>query len=918
MKKTTGVRYSWIVLGLFFFGLVTTALALFGITYLGSLSIAELEVERQVQKEDVLAKLAFNTHLRQLENQLRTVSTNHDLIDAVKSYDSEAAARILEMLGENATGPLPDVLILDHERQMGWLNASLALVDVGAVLPGNTLKTLPPDVWRVYSDHNAGTETMVAVIALPIVDQADGRVIGRLVGGSTLNDSFSLLDAFARLLGVKSVAIAHNGELLAGIGTFANSDHLIEVEKILSDNSYKIRNGILYSRSSIYSDENNRPVFIYTDEASDIVEKIQETYLEMFVPFLIFVSLAALLVAFLLNRFTASALATLIGYATGRRNKGDLEAYRPGRIAEYNQLGSLFEEAFESVHKTNAQFRDLIDGSLQGVVIFTGEEIVYANRSLLEILGCPADQPNSLVGRRIWSILMPQEEERMRNYKRLREQGEVVPNNYEVLGQTCSGDPKWLDFHVRMTEWDGQTAIYVTVRDVSERKEQEKLIEQRSNYDLLTKLPNRNLFHDRLKQAITHAEKGGGIAALLVVDIDRFKVINDTFGHKFGDGIVTTIGKRIESVVNWDETVARLGGDEFAVVLPDVDDEWEIEHKAQTILDEIAKRIDVEAGEDLFLTASAGITVFPFDGKDQDALMRQADAAMYQAKFDGGNRFRFFSRHMNERTARMVQLESALRKAIEQETLEIFVQPVIDYANGAVSGCEALARWHDPELGDVSPAEFIPVAEDSGLIVPLGMIILRKACEFHATCLRHGLNVNSISVNISPRQCREDGFINTLKSVLEETGMEPRNLRLEVTESVMFDDNRINPVELLNAIRSLGIKISLDDFGTGYSSLSYLKRLPIDILKIDRSFVMDIEKDPDDQALVEAIVSMAAKLDIKVICEGAETRQQCDILAAIGCRFIQGFYLARPMPQHEFLEFVSNKVYSESLAQKAG
>ncbi|WP_305984856.1 EAL domain-containing protein [Roseibium sp. MMSF_3544] len=918
MKRTAGVKYSWIVLGLFFVGLLTTALALFGITYLGSLSVAELEIERQVQKEDALARLAFETHLRQLENQLRTASTNQNLIEAVDAYDSAAATRILESLSQNVSGPLPDILILDQEEQLAWLNASLGLVDVGAVLPGKTLKNLPDSTWEIYSNHATDPDTVVAVIALPVIDPKDERVIARLVGGTTLNDSFMLLDSLARLLGVESIAIVHEGENTAAIGNFVSASHFARIQELLSETSHAVQDGNLFSKSEIYRDQHNHPIYVYTDETSDIHGKIRNSYLEMFVPFLLYVSVAALIAAFLLNRFTEPALAALVKYATARRNKGNLDDYRPGRIAEYNQLGSLFEEAFESVHRTNAQFRDLIDGSLQGVVVHAEQKILYVNRVMFEMLGYDADRPELLIGQPIWSIYSPTEQDRLRNYHRLRTQGEVVPTVYEVQGQTEGGDQIWLEQHVRMTTWDGRAAFYVTILDVTERKEQEKLIEHRSNYDLLTKLPNRNLFLDRLKQAITQTEKTEGMAALMVVDMDRFKTINDTFGHGFGDRIIKTVGDRIEAIVKWNETVARLGGDEFAIILPDAEDEWEIEHRAQTVLEEISQKIESDHGKDLFLTASIGITVYPFDGKDQDALLRQADAAMYQAKSDGGNKFRFFSRHMNERAVRILQLETALRDAIENETLEIFIQPVIDYVSGTIYGCEALARWHDAELGDVPPAEFIPIAEESGLIIPLGKLVLRKACEFHADCLARGLDVKSISVNISPRQCREDGFINSIQAILEETGMDPKNLRLEMTESVMFEDERINPVALLNAIKSLGVKISLDDFGTGYSSLSYLKRLPIDILKIDRSFIMDLEKDPDDQALVEAIISMAGKLGVRVICEGAETRQQCDILAKLGCRLIQGFYLARPMPEHEFLEFVADKPYEENLARQAG
>ncbi|MEC9401538.1 MAG: EAL domain-containing protein, partial [Pseudomonadota bacterium] len=280
--------------------------------------------------------------------------------------------------------------------------------------------------------------------------------------------------------------------------------------------------------------------------------------------------------------------------------------------------------------------------------------------------------------------------------------------------------------------------------------------------------------------------------------------------------------------------------------------------------------------------------------------------------------YRFFATRMNEQAARASQIEICLRQAIDKGELHLNFQPIVDYEKNRVVSCETLARWTDPKLGVVPPTEFIKVAEDCGLIVPLGEQVLREACEFFQSCNRNGLQLDGISVNISPRQCRDADFLPRLREILDETGMDPTRLQLEVTESVMFDDQRVNPVEILEAISNLGIKISLDDFGTGYSSLSYLKRLPIDTLKIDRTFIMGLERDVDGQALVQAIISMAGSLHIEVVCEGAETHEQCELIHSFGCSLIQGYSFSRPLSGVDFHRYLAKMNGVDSVAARAG
>lgn len=340
------------------------------------------------------------------------------------------------------------------------------------------------------------------------------------------------------------------------------------------------------------------------------------------------------------------------------------------------------------------------------------------------------------------------------------------------------------------------------------------------------------------------------------------------------------------------------------MILPEAGSLIEIEETATRILDALARPLVVGDGTEVFSTASVGITLFPADGTEVEQLLRQADTAMYHAKADGGNAARFFSAHMNEQAARAMETENALRRALERRELHLNFQPILDRQSNTVAGCEALVRWTDTERGPIPPGDFIPVAEATGLIVPLGAYVLEEACRFVQDCLKDGLDLPMVSVNVSARQCRDERFVDMIRETLAATGLDPARLHLEITESVMFDEMSSDPVAMLQSVRALGVNLSLDDFGTGYSSLSNLRRFPIDTLKIDRTFVRDLEDDAGARALAQAIVAMAESLGLEVIAEGAETPGQCDALMNLGCRLIQGFYLGRPMTAEAFRRFL--------------
>ncbi|HEX6265278.1 MAG TPA: EAL domain-containing protein [Burkholderiales bacterium] len=427
-----------------------------------------------------------------------------------------------------------------------------------------------------------------------------------------------------------------------------------------------------------------------------------------------------------------------------------------------------------------------------------------------------------------------------------------------------------------------------------ERKRYQVQLEHQANYDALTGLPNRNLLHDRLHQAVFMQREARAVAVVFI-DLDHFKFVNDSLGHSMGDKLLKGMAERLCTVLREGDTVARLGGDEFVLILNHQANEEAIFRAMQRITAKIAEPIEIE-GREMTLTCSAGISLYPQDGIDVDTLLKNADTAMYRAKEHGRSNFQFYTAEMNERVTERLAMESALRRAIERGEFLLHYQQRVDLETGAIVGAEALVRWLHPEWGLVRPARFIPLAEETGLIVPIGEMVLREACRQARAWLDEGLRPGVVSVNLSARQFRQEGLVRTVSRVLEETRLDPQHLELELTESMVMH-NVESAVTTLQGLKSLGVALSVDDFGTGYSSLAYLRNLPIDKLKIDRSFVRDIGtgEEAQDGVLAQAIISLGHNLHLHVVAEGVETDAQVRFLKRHRCDEVQGFFYGEPV-----------------------
>jgi len=456
---------------------------------------------------------------------------------------------------------------------------------------------------------------------------------------------------------------------------------------------------------------------------------------------------------------------------------------------------------------------------------------------------------------------------------------------------SVSGEP--------MFDATGRFAGYRGVgRDITERKRAEERIEYLATHDGLTGLPNRVMFSQMLNLAIGSARRYGRKLALLFIDLDRFKIVNDTLGHEAGDALLKQVSARLRECLRASDVVARLGGDEFVVLVQEVNEAGEVAAVARKILSAVIEPV-VLGGQECRVTASVGISMYPADAQDEQSLMKNADIAMYLAKEEGKNNFQFYSSNIKTRSLDHIALETSLRDALERSEFFLHYQPKLDLWTGAISGVEALLRWQNPKLGLVSPAQFIPVAEETGIILPIGKWVLKTACEQNVAWQREGLPPVCMAVNLSPRQFFDPDLLPDIAAALLDTGMAPELLELEITESMVMH-NTDRAVQLLGAIKRMGVRLAIDDFGTGHSSLAQLKRFPIDTLKLDRSFIRDIPGDSEDSAIAQAIIAMGRSLSLTVVAEGVETPEQLAFLRQHACDQMQGYYFSKPIAPERF------------------
>jgi len=562
------------------------------------------------------------------------------------------------------------------------------------------------------------------------------------------------------------------------------------------------------------------------------------------------------------------------------------------------ELRKLNDELEQRVIERTAKlalFARIFDSVTEGIMVTSADRnILYVNPAFTAITGYAAEE---VTGNHALMPCFMDEAPHSEIWHNIKETGHWQG---EMVARRKGGEhyTEWLSIST-MKNTGGEISHYIAVfSDISERKAVEERVAFMAQHDFLTGLPNRLLLQDRLTQAIAHAQRKQDRLAVIFLDLDHFKTINDSLGHPVGDKLLQEVAGRIKDAVRASDTVSRQGGDEFIIMLQEPGTADTIAMAAVKLLAAIAGSYLID-GSEIQVTTSIGISVFPEDGRDSDSLIKHADNAMYQAKGSGRNNYQFFTSEMNRRTLERISLRTKLSHALERQELSLHYQPQVDLQSGRIIGAEALLRWNQPVLGMVPPAQFIPIAEENGLIATIGEWVLREACRQNQEWRKRGLPEITVAANLSAVQFRQKNFGEMVMVIVNESGLAPSAFELEITESVVMHDTGA-AIALLQQLKSFGLKLSMDDFGTGYSSLSHLKKFPINKLKIDRSFVRNIMIDPDDAVIASTIISMGQNLRLTVIAEGVETLEQLDFLREQGCHEMQGYYFSKPLPAEKF------------------
>lgn len=760
------------------------------------------------------------------------------------------------------------------------------------------------------------TNRSLIVISIPIMDSHSEviRVVGisiRLQENPIFRSFFQHSEleggGYLYIVDRNGHYISHPDESRIG-GLLVDNRVLNELQKGMSGYIRTLSKGVPVYASYAYVPELNWSIVAQIPVSSTytsldlLKERIFHYVLHLLVPFM-------LLVGWYTHRMTRPI--KQLYQAVDEVAKGNYE--QSIQTTSKNEIGILamrFNEMTNKIRKNRQKLqeqrrflRQVIDNNPS--YIFARDKdgrYTLANASVASLF---KTTPAQMVGKNLWDFYDSKTAERYLEQDRrviLSQQSLFIE---EDIYQGKDDKIRWIQVSkVPIQSEDGDAQVLTISTEITDHKEKELKIQYQAYHDALTGLPNRTYFKERVQERLEYAKKQQKKLAILFLDLDHFKYINDTLGHIVGDEILRGVSQRLQQVKDTNPFIARMGGDEFTILIPEFQDINEVTNQAQRILDALQPPFIVE-DQEFHLSGSIGIAYYPQDGRDMDTIVKNADLAMYKAKDAGKSTYKLYSPDMSNRSWEWLSIENYLRKAQEKEEFHLVYQPKKDLVTGKIVGMEALLRWENPHLGSIPPNLFIPIAEETGLILSIGEWVLRQACRQNKQWQDQGYPKLRVSVNLSVRQLLNRNLIAMIEKVLIETGLDPEWLELEITESVLME-NISNSEHHLNALKEMGVQISIDDFGTGYSSLSYLRQMPIHSIKIDRTFIQEIDQKEDDEVITKAIIALAKQLKLKVVAEGVETQNQLELLEKEGCNEIQGYLLSHPLTAEEFSHLLKN------------
>lgn len=876
------------------FGFLGLMALLVASLYAAKSSEAQLqsEISNTLEQRHRTVQSLIDNRLDLLNAYLDVASFNRvftTLLTDDPGFDSVTEDMIL-MFQDSDRGALLDLFFLLSPDGRLIFDAGMPLYSSDKIITEMDSPILYTSKWKPVGSNN-----LSIIRSVPIFDPSTIQLRGYMVTGLAIGQNRYFIQELLNMADLDEISIRD-----------AQNKVLIRASRINRPGGNNVTNSVEQSEFMAYSQsqplivgDEEIPFYVSLSLASERFTHRSEHFTRSFVLLAIGFIILLIIAGWLLHISHNRAISRLLDFinATQKGIKGSI--FQSTGIAEYNQVGDAMQSMVNDLNIAATVFE-----SGEGILVTDHDRIVLrVNQAFTRITGY---LPDDITGKSLDCIKIKDENTSYELINTALEKHGVWQD--EVWSQRKDGEGflQWASISAVINDYDGSIINYVvTLLDVTDRKEAEIRIRQLAFYDQLTLLPNRQLLMDRLEHALESSHRHKSVGGILYLDLDDFKTLNDTRGHHTGDLLLKQVAERLSSCVRRSDTVARLGGDEFIILLEELGDEIGhasvmIDHLCQKLLHSLCQPYHFDNLEH-FSTLSIGVTLFRGKEESIDELFKQADLAMYQAKAAGRNTFRFFDPAMQIRVTEHATLARDIRQGIQQQAFFLVYQPQISH-QGQVSGAEILLRWQHPERGMVSPVEFIPIAEDTGLILPIGQWVLEEACKQLTSWekdprWRH----LELAVNISPKQFQQTDFVDQVLSIIEKTQCNPRNLKLEITESMLLEDvdDTITKMDLLKA---KGISFSLDDFGTGYSSLSYLKRLPLDQLKIDKSFVSDMTHDQHHADIAKTIVSLARSLELAVIAEGVETEEQRSMLESFGCFSYQGYLFSHPLTLEAFTQ----------------